>query len=303
MKLTSILRKFPLALFLISILSCTNEAIDDLNLEENETTLSITQLNSAKNYKLLKKFKNCFSLVVEEEITETIIDEETGEVIETSGNEVEEDLSTNDYTEITFPITIILSNETTEVTITNIEDLIAVIETCNNQKQDCNKGEDETLSSTEINALLLYGYKRCFEVIIDEEATSLKNIVSKYKKSNRKYNYEDLTYPISIVFDNETVEIMNLVELKKITKTCRRRGCNDEEECTIAVELKKDYDGEGTTIYVESEVENLTYEWSTGETESYIYVFPTDTTTYTVNITDESGCSITESYTVEFNEN
>jgi len=41
-----------------------------------------------------------------------------------------------------------------------------------------------------------------------------------------------------------------------------------------------------------------TYEWSTGETDSMITRFPTDTTTFTVTVTDESNCSTASSVTI-----
>ncbi|WP_297334944.1 hypothetical protein, partial [Algoriphagus sp.] len=43
----------------------------------------------------------------------------------------------------------------------------------------------------------------------------------------------------------------------------------------------------------------VSYQWSTGETSSSISVAPTSTTSYTVLITDENGCSKQESVTVE----
>lgn len=80
--------------------------------------------------------------------------------------------------------------------------------------------------------------------------------------------------------------------------------CQDTEEetCTLAIELKNEFDGEGYSIYVDTEDETLTYEWSTGDTGSSIYVFPNSTTTYTVNVTDLEGCSTTEGFTIEFPE-
>lgn len=72
-----------------------------------------------------------------------------------------------------------------------------------------------------------------------------------------------------------------------------------EEECTLAIELVDEYDGEGTEIYVNTEDEILTYEWSTGDTSSSIYVFPSDTTTYTVTVTDINGCTTSESLTIQ----
>ncbi|MBC9794663.1 polysaccharide lyase family 8 super-sandwich domain-containing protein [Sinomicrobium weinanense] len=44
--------------------------------------------------------------------------------------------------------------------------------------------------------------------------------------------------------------------------------------------------------------ENYTYLWNTGETSSNIQPCPDETTTYTVTVTDTSGCSATQNFTV-----
>ena len=72
----------------------------------------------------------------------------------------------------------------------------------------------------------------------------------------------------------------------------------EETECALAVELKQDYDGEGYELYVDTNDETLSFEWSTGQTLPFIYVSPFETTTYSVTVTDLNGCSTTESITV-----
>ncbi|MDC6366154.1 MULTISPECIES: endonuclease/exonuclease/phosphatase family protein [Flavobacteriaceae] len=52
-------------------------------------------------------------------------------------------------------------------------------------------------------------------------------------------------------------------------------------------------------LSIEGGTGNYEVVWSTGETGDSITVCPEDTTTYEVTITDENGCSITESITVE----
>ena len=75
----------------------------------------------------------------------------------------------------------------------------------------------------------------------------------------------------------------------------------EEEECNLSIELIAEYDGEGYEIYVSSNVDNLTYEWSTGRTKSDIYVSPFVTTTYSVFVTDQNGCTTGESITIAIN--
>ncbi len=313
MKLTSILSKFPLILIVISILSCSNETIDNANFEENEDELSV--INSVipkKVVTFLKQYEDCFTLVTEEEETEVLIEEETGEVNTKGASETEnedlEDYSTIDLSDTPFPITLVLSGETENTIILNAEELLDIIESCiadanEYKKKHTDKEEQEEpeepeneKSLSKINAQILNKYKNCFEVITDQGSTC-------GKKKRSKYDSRDLTFPIAIIFDNETIEIVNIEELNKLIKTCYKRGCNEEETCTLNVEIKEEFDGEGITIYVDSENENLTYEWSNGDTSASIYIFANSTVTYSVEVTDQNGCTTTESITIEVNEN
>ena len=52
--------------------------------------------------------------------------------------------------------------------------------------------------------------------------------------------------------------------------------------------------GSDVTLIPESNVDNPTYQWSTGETTETITVMPTEDTEYSVTITDENGCSVVE---------
>ena len=50
-------------------------------------------------------------------------------------------------------------------------------------------------------------------------------------------------------------------------------------------------EGESTKLLATSAADGLTYAWSTGATTAMIEVAPSATTTYTVTVTDENGCS------------
>jgi len=56
--------------------------------------------------------------------------------------------------------------------------------------------------------------------------------------------------------------------------------------------------GEEVEIYVIDPQDGYMYEWSTGETDEVITVAPEETTTYTVTVTDEMGCTAIASVTV-----
>lgn len=58
--------------------------------------------------------------------------------------------------------------------------------------------------------------------------------------------------------------------------------------------------GEEATIFVVDQMEDYTYEWSTGETNTTgeITVSPEETTTYTVTVTDGMGCTATAMITI-----
>ena len=58
------------------------------------------------------------------------------------------------------------------------------------------------------------------------------------------------------------------------------------------------YEGESLEIFVTNPITNATYVWSTGETGLSINVSPTETTSYSVTVTDENGCTATSLVTV-----
>ena len=121
---------------------------------------------------------------------------------------------------------------------------------------------------------------------------------------------EDLTYEWSTGDTSSSIYVFPNSTTTYTVNVSDENGCvatesltiefEETEQCNLTIELIEEYDGEGYEIYVDTQ--NLTYEWSTGDTSSSIYVFPFSTTTYTVNVTDENGCTATESLTIEFEE-
>ena len=86
-------------------------------------------------------------------------------------------------------------------------------------------------------------------------------------------------------------------------------GCTMEFEAGVAggseieAEIIADPDGtivrgESVTLTVVTDAVNPTFLWSNGSTEPSITVMPEETTTYTVVVTDENGCTAEASYTV-----
>jgi uncharacterized membrane-anchored protein len=86
-------------------------------------------------------------------------------------------------------------------------------------------------------------------------------------------------------------------------------GCSNSESVTIEVAPNPEAQIEGETEICLGESTILTasggdfYEWSTGEETASIEVSPTETSTYTVTVTDLSGCSSEATVEVQVNEN
>ena len=86
----------------------------------------------------------------------------------------------------------------------------------------------------------------------------------------------------------------------------RNEFCNISEPIIVSVSAEKDtvyfgYEPEACTTLSIDELSggygNLSYVWSTGETTPTIIVCPEETTTYTLSVTDASGCQTTEAFT------
>lgn len=74
------------------------------------------------------------------------------------------------------------------------------------------------------------------------------------------------------------------------------------EVVTIDVDADPDftiYEGEDLEIYIKDPIVGATYAWSNGDTGERIIVSPIQTTSYTVTVTDQNGCTATDVVTVE----
>ena len=61
-------------------------------------------------------------------------------------------------------------------------------------------------------------------------------------------------------------------------------------------------EGESVTLTATTDAVGGTFVWSTGETTQTITVMPEETTTYTVVVTDENGCTAEDSITITVEE-
>ena len=81
------------------------------------------------------------------------------------------------------------------------------------------------------------------------------------------------------------------------------QGCTDTDNVTVFVGTANANAGPDQTICLGEGAQlsasgGVTYEWSTGQGTSSIFVTPTTTTTYTVTVTDAQGCTDTDQVTV-----
>ena len=126
---------------------------------------------------------------------------------------------------------------------------------------------------------------------------------------------ENLTYEWSTGETGTSISVAPSVTTIYTVEATDESGCTttasltlviEEEECNLDIQIVEEYDGEGSTLFVQHvtdvEAPILTYLWSTGETTPFIYIFAYTPTTYTVTVTNSEGCSVTESVVIDLND-
>ena len=88
-------------------------------------------------------------------------------------------------------------------------------------------------------------------------------------------------------------EIVNTYEITTTSFTIELDAEND-----LGINSDTINQGEETTIFVIDAVDTYMYEWSDGSSDEEITVSPEETTTYSVTITDEMGCTSTDEITI-----
>ena len=110
---------------------------------------------------------------------------------------------------------------------------------------------------------------------------------------------EDTANPILVVTEGKTI----FVEVTHPTLGCVLRDSFDVMPTELIVDADAEPDaeiylGESVDIFVVDTIEGDTYEWDNGATTSNQTVMPEETTTYTVTVTDEDGCTGIASITI-----
>lgn len=112
----------------------------------------------------------------------------------------------------------------------------------------------------------------------------------------------------SVIIQNPTV-LLTADKLLFVEVTDKLSGCKQSSEFLaevgeqVSVEVNADpdftiFEGESIEIFVSNPITNAIYEWSNGDDGLSIIVSPTETTSYTVTVTDENGCTATDVVTV-----
>lgn len=141
---------------------------------------------------------------------------------------------------------------------------------------------------------------------VDEEVTI--TLTNNSEGDNFSYDWE----PTDCILSGEgtTEVIVSAQETKEVTVivTNDDNGCMDtlsftlnisEINKSIVVDDDSPFQCQEIILSVEPDDDNCEYEWATGETTVSISDTILETTTYTVTITDENGCTLEQSLTVD----
>lgn len=127
-----------------------------------------------------------------------------------------------------------------------------------------------------------------------------------------KYNYQwspsdcfvgptNVQNPMIQVSQDKTVKVL----VTEISSGCKQELpylAKAGSEINVDIDAQPDftiYEGKSLDLYIKDGNQGETYMWSNGEKGDTITVMPTETTTYTVTVTDLNGCTGTDKVTVE----
>ena len=108
-------------------------------------------------------------------------------------------------------------------------------------------------------------------------------------------NQTTVTNDANIFFDSNPPVATNVVSNLIITAPL---AINPTSTCETVYHGYEPMSCTDLSIYPSGGLAPYTVSWSTGETTNSIQVCPTTTTTYTVTVTDATGCSLTQEFTV-----
>ena len=102
-------------------------------------------------------------------------------------------------------------------------------------------------------------------------------------------------YAVTITYDSLGCELVKTYDVSTTFFTVELDAVDEDGIDTDTINKTEE-----ATIFVVDQMDDYVYEWSTGETNTTgeIVVSPEETTTYTVTVTDEMGCTATDMITI-----
>jgi hypothetical protein len=220
---------------LLMLMSCQEEVVDITEPAEAETLVANSQLTSfmasastmdgsADN--IIDK-ASCLSVdlpvtVIVNGVELTIDSKEDFQVIEAIFDEFEDD---NDYLEIIFPITIILSDYT-EVTISNKDELHSLIEECRGENEP-----DDDIECIDFQYPISFSvYNTAFQVIDVVTIENDRQLYRFIKRVKEGEVFASINFPVTMVlYDGSTVTVNNNQELQSTIEEAKD-ACDEDDD-------------------------------------------------------------------------
>jgi len=220
---------------LLMLMSCQEEVVDITEPAEAETLVASSQLTSfmasastmdgsADN--IIDK-ASCLSVdlpvtVIVNGVELTIDSKEDFQVIEAIFDEFEDD---NDYLEIIFPITIILSDYT-EITISNKDELKSLIEECSGENEP-----DDDIECIDFQYPISFSvYDTAFQVIDVVTIENDRQLYRFIKRVKEGEVFASINFPVTMVlYDGSTVMVNSNQELQSTIEEAKD-ACDEDDD-------------------------------------------------------------------------
>jgi hypothetical protein len=236
-KKINIMKKLFLLPFfaLLMLMSCQEEVIDITEPAEAETLVANSQLTSFMASASIMDGSadniidnaSCLSVdlpvtVIVNGVELTIDSKEDFKVIEALFDEFEDD---NDYLEIIFPITIILSDYT-ELTINNRDELKSLIDECRGENEP-----DDDIECIDFQYPISFSvYNTAFQVIDVVTIESDRQLYRFIKRVKEGEVFASINFPVTmILYDDSTVTVNNNQELQSTIEEAKD-ACDEDDD-------------------------------------------------------------------------
>lgn len=220
---------------LLMLMSCQEEVIDITEPAEAETLVATSQLTSFMASASIMDGSadniidnaSCLSVdlpvtVIVNGVEITIDSKEDFKVIEALFDEFEDD---NDYLEIIFPITIILSDYT-EITINNRDELKSLVEECRGENEP-----DDDIECIDFQYPISFSvYNTAFQVIDVVTIENDRQLYRFIKRVKEGEVFASINFPVTMVlYDGSTVTVNNNQELQSTIEEAKD-ACDEDDD-------------------------------------------------------------------------